>query len=218
MKKLTFLTAILLATTTFAQVPNYVPANGLVGWWPFNGNANDESGNGNNGTVNGATLTSDRNGVANQAYDFQNNTIVIPHNAELGFEPSNSFSIGLWVYKNGNQGLMHLIGKRSPNSPYFNWQIAYNTNIYFQSGTGPGLTPQVISSSILTNESWTYIVGVYNNTNWKLYVNGNLENISNDNAYMDNLSNLTIGTSGNYAPFFGIIDDIGIWNRALTDC
>jgi hypothetical protein len=35
-----------------AQVPSYVPTNGLVGWWPFNGNANDESGNGNNGTVN----------------------------------------------------------------------------------------------------------------------------------------------------------------------
>ena len=53
-----------------AQVPNYVPSNGLVGWWPFNGNANDESGNRNNGTVNGATLTSDRSGNANMAYYF----------------------------------------------------------------------------------------------------------------------------------------------------
>ncbi len=45
------------------QIPSYVPTNGLVGWWPFNGNANDESGNGNNGTVNGASLTSDRFGI-----------------------------------------------------------------------------------------------------------------------------------------------------------
>ena len=37
-----------LLNVTMAQVPNYVPTNGLVGWWPFNGNANDESGNGNN--------------------------------------------------------------------------------------------------------------------------------------------------------------------------
>ena len=52
-------------TSLYAQtVPSYVPTNGLVGWWPFNGNANDESGNGNNGTVNGATLTLDRNGAA----------------------------------------------------------------------------------------------------------------------------------------------------------
>jgi hypothetical protein len=51
-----------------AQIPSYVPTNGLVGWWPFNGNANDESGNGNNGTVNGATLASDRNDLSNSSY------------------------------------------------------------------------------------------------------------------------------------------------------
>jgi len=44
--------------------------DGLVAYYPFNGNANDESGNGNNGTVNGATLTSDRFGNANSAYSF----------------------------------------------------------------------------------------------------------------------------------------------------
>ena len=58
MKRL-ILSLLLLASFAvgFAQVPSYVPSNGLVGWWPFNGNANDESGNGNNGVVNGATLT-----------------------------------------------------------------------------------------------------------------------------------------------------------------
>jgi len=44
------------------SVPSYVPSNGLVGWWGFNGNAQDGSGNGNHGTVNGATLTTDRLG------------------------------------------------------------------------------------------------------------------------------------------------------------
>jgi len=42
-----------------------LPISGFVAYYPFNGNANDESGNGNNGTVNGATLTTDRKGVAN---------------------------------------------------------------------------------------------------------------------------------------------------------
>jgi hypothetical protein len=46
---------LFLSTMSFAQnIPSYVPKNGLVGYWPFNGNGNDESGNGNNGTVNGA--------------------------------------------------------------------------------------------------------------------------------------------------------------------
>ena len=60
-----------LATITMAQtIPSYVPTVGLVGWWPFNGNAYDESSNTNDGTVNGATLTIDRNGIVNSAFDF----------------------------------------------------------------------------------------------------------------------------------------------------
>ena len=54
----------------FSQVPSYVPSNGLVGYWPFNGNANDASGNVNNGTVTGATLTTDRFGNSNSSYEF----------------------------------------------------------------------------------------------------------------------------------------------------
>ena len=53
-----------------AQVPTYVPTSGLVGWWPFNGNANDQSGNGLNGVVTAATLAADRNNVPNAAYYF----------------------------------------------------------------------------------------------------------------------------------------------------
>jgi hypothetical protein len=57
MKNIYILTLAALPLFAAAQVPSYVPTNGLVGWWPFNGNANDESGNGHNGTVTGATLT-----------------------------------------------------------------------------------------------------------------------------------------------------------------
>ena len=53
-----------------AQVPAYVPTDGLMGWWPFNGNANDESGNGNDGMVNGASLEVDRFGFASSSYYF----------------------------------------------------------------------------------------------------------------------------------------------------
>ena len=61
---------VLISFQIVAQVPSYVPTNGLVGWWPFTGNAIDSSGNGNNGTVNGATLTSDRFGNTAKAYEF----------------------------------------------------------------------------------------------------------------------------------------------------
>ena len=47
-----FTLCALLVIPAAAQVPSYVPTDGLVGWWPFNGNANDESGNGNNEGIN----------------------------------------------------------------------------------------------------------------------------------------------------------------------
>ena len=89
-----------LFITANAQVPGYVPQNGLVGWWPFNGNANDESGNGNDGTVNGPTLTTDRFGNANSAYDFDgvDDYIRIPDAPEFDFG-INDFTISVWVNK-----------------------------------------------------------------------------------------------------------------------
>ena len=56
MKTRLFLFFTFFSFFTIAQVPNYVPSDGLVTWWPFNGNANDESGNGLDGTYNGIDL------------------------------------------------------------------------------------------------------------------------------------------------------------------
>ena len=94
---LTAVATISLATATIAQVPNYVPSNGLVGWWPFNGNANDESGNGNHGTVNGASLTADRNSKANSAYNFNgSNYILISTINQLTTTNNSKVSISFW--------------------------------------------------------------------------------------------------------------------------
>lgn len=84
---------------SFSQVPNYVPSTGLVGWWPFNGNANDESVNANSGTVNGATLTTDRFGNGNSAYYFNGgNWIEISSNGLNGIYNNDSRSISFWAY------------------------------------------------------------------------------------------------------------------------
>ena len=83
--------------TTF-EIPDYIPLVGLVGWWPFNGNASDESGNGNNGTVDGATLTSDRQGK--QAYKFDGIDDIIKINSMIDNLGTNDFSVSLWILKN----------------------------------------------------------------------------------------------------------------------
>ena len=57
-----------LSFGAFAQIPT----NGLIGYWPFNGNAKDQSGNNNNGVCGTVTLTTDRFGNPNSAYYFSN--------------------------------------------------------------------------------------------------------------------------------------------------
>ena len=96
-KQLLFVVTIILTATFYAQnIPSYVPTNGLVGWWPFNGNANDESGNGNHGTVNGATLTSDRNVKENSAYDFHGDNDYIDISTTNGNFNNQQYTISLW--------------------------------------------------------------------------------------------------------------------------
>ncbi|MEJ6801976.1 MAG: hypothetical protein QNK77_12425, partial [Crocinitomicaceae bacterium] len=105
MKRLLLLITICISSVSFGQVPNYVPTNGLVGWWGFNGNANDESGNGNNGTVNGATLTTDRFGNPNSAYDFDgvDDFIEVLDTPELSFG-SDNFSVAIWFAMKDSTG------------------------------------------------------------------------------------------------------------------
>jgi hypothetical protein len=70
--------------------------DGLVAYYPFNGNANDESGNGNDGTVNGATLSEDRFGNADSAYSFNgiDNYIAVLDSPELN---PNTITISAWI-------------------------------------------------------------------------------------------------------------------------
>ena len=97
MKKL----AVILLSLTLVFIlggSGYADLNdGLVAYYPFNGDANDESGNLNNGIVNGATLTEDRFGNQNSAYNFDGTSdyIRLPHQKINIFQPS--FSISLWI-------------------------------------------------------------------------------------------------------------------------
>ncbi|MBL8027669.1 MAG: immunoglobulin domain-containing protein, partial [Fibrobacteres bacterium] len=70
------------------------PVSGLVAYYPFTGNANDVSGNGYNGTVSGATLSSDRFGNSNSAYKFNGSNYIDIGNSVLA--TNSDFSISLW--------------------------------------------------------------------------------------------------------------------------
>ena len=89
---LTLTISIAISTITLhAQVPNYVPTNGLVGYWPFNGNAIDESGNGNNGTLGNTISVSDRFGNPNGAYYMNDSKITLGNTFHVQSNQSYTF-------------------------------------------------------------------------------------------------------------------------------
>jgi hypothetical protein len=178
MKKLLFV-LLVLSVTAKAQVPSYIPTNGLVGYWPFNGNANDASGNGNNGVVNGATLTSDRNGNSNSAYSFNgvNDFVEVNHSASLAFSTGVTFSSWLNIPDSSlnTTGLCvrQPIGKQVSTSVS---GIGFETT----DAIAPKFTPQFYiqggvqyeDNNPLTINNWFHLVGTYDGSILKLYKNG----------------------------------------------
>ena len=230
MKKIILLLVVGIALTTqtlFAQVPSYVPTNGLVGYWPFNGNANDQSGNGNNGTVNGATLTTDRLGNADSAYSFNGNSgITIPHSTSLIVGNSSTFSF--WLKYNSLSNGFNLVFKKGivggcPDSGYYFAYDGIPGPVFKCFGYGvPGNCSGISDSSSLDNQ-WHNIVVVYNLQNSQIYFDGILQdgdaNSNLSQAIFNTVEPLIIGYyNGPYSgtSWNGLIDDFGIWNRALT--
>lgn len=252
MKKIILTIALGLFVTpiTNAQdLPSHVPTDGLVAYYPFNGNANDESGNGNHGTVNGATLSSNRNGDDNSAYDFQvldwdagNNGgdyIYIPHSSEFNFE---SFTLSAWVYRKSagaSNSPQHLTimrkfeeGYNNPNGESWHFDIAHGTDNggsiligrVIEQSPSPAINFECASTNTIIEREWTNVIMTYSDKTIKTFING-VESCSstNNNITLNTLgtSGISIGMSiqanGNWGPFDGSIDDIGIWDRALTE-
>ena len=206
-----FLTAVAtlgLTAATLAQVPSYVPTNGLVGWWPFNGNANDESGNGNNGTVNGATLTADRFGNANKAYSFDG----VDDNLGLGnFFNFYNFSISIWTNPGIQNG--HAVIIDNYHSSSNNWVFQAISN--FQNNGYNFLNSNEI---LLSTEQWNHILLMSDANTIKVYLNSNLVSVTQFSINYNNPPSLFLGfwQQANARFWKGKLDDIGIWNRALT--
>ena len=233
-KQLLFVVSIVLTATFYAQnIPSYVPTNGLVGWWPFNGNANDESGNGINGVNHGAVQTTDRKGKPNSAYIFFGSEwIECPYNPILNVGVG-SFTLSCWASKNGGNTFQHFITKNEIS------ELPNSTTSYALRYHGPGIGMYAsgdannsngsIATDALNNLStWNHFVGVYNAElgTISIYVNGTLSISSTNNPNPQNYNN-------NGGLFFGVehptvdlpsgpqflegkLDDIAIYNRALT--
>lgn len=236
------LTICIFSFNGLAQTP--------VASYPFNGNANDVSGNGNHGILQGSvppSLTTDRFGNPNSAYQFGGyyspNWIRVPNAASLQF--NKRFSISLWfkqctfggmdgwggysptgqniLYGKAGDGYAAAPGIYSGTSTSSSGQLNVSFNNKLCYGGAPSCSQLGLNANLLCFDpcEWVHVVQVVDSNKSKMYINGILRDSSTLNGPANfsvaNTQPLYIGKmDGSWYPFQGAIDDISIYNVALT--
>jgi Concanavalin A-like lectin/glucanases superfamily len=222
-------TCSLLLIQSLQNLHADAPTNGLIAYYPFDGNGNDASGNGRNLTINGCGFT---NGIRGQALNFTNGRGVAKYatNPELR---TNNFSFSLWfnptTLSRGYPEWMYLVGGIEPSS----WlrlgvnapsSTIYNNHKELDFGYGGGATAGWFLSSTSTNSNsmtanvWNHIVATAQGTNEvAIYVNGRLLNkYTNNPPITIDQNSFHFGDDNNQYPVLGQMDQIRLYNRALT--
>lgn len=185
----------------------------LIAYYPFNGNANDESGNNLNGTVSGASLTMDRFNNPGSAYSFDGSDIITVAHDEL-LNSSNELSISVWVKPNIQQDAM-ILGK-SNYTTATNYLLRTKSTGFIQFEYKDFANS---SSLPLMVSQWNHIAVISQSDNSKqVYINGVLASHSTATSPYGLVNNdLTIGARSGGENFQGSIDDLWIYKSALTE-
>lgn len=215
------LSIVLISQFGFSQnVPSYIPTNGLIGWYPFNGNTNDESGNGNDGVNNGGVLDSDKDGNPSSSYYFDGNSgIDIPNSSLQG-----DFTISFWMNPSVGDYIYYPVELRSDSVPDFpgigisgnNPPCNLDTSIVYLFDGESGCYNVLNSNLQYNNSQFHFVVVSRMDTSYRI-------TIDNSSVYDDttlnifSINSVVLGIRENGYGFTGILDDIGIWERYLTD-
>ncbi|HPQ35875.1 MAG TPA: Ig-like domain-containing protein, partial [Tenuifilaceae bacterium] len=189
----------------------------LVAYYPFNGNANDESGSGYNGTPYNTTLVNDRFDSENSAYYFDGASSSITIGNQLGLiNGSSPFTLSAWIYPEDFVTQQHtILGERDGGD---NYQFAvHNSSIYF-SYWDMGVE-SAFEGKQLSIGAWQLLTVTYDGNYLNLYVDGELDQSHEVVINIDNNpSNLYIGTyDGSNMYFLGNIDEVRIYSYALSE-
>ncbi len=226
MKKLVFLLGLM--QLAFLVEINGQLTNGLVSYWKFDettlGNVLDSKGN-NNGTTEGGMLMPGMTGIIDKAM-FIEGYVSVPYSTSLDIT-GNAITLSAWIKPSVTGKTQMIMSKihatHSHVSPYFQ----YNLQLYYGSSkmyprfllsVGGVVKMAANSAHNLNVNEWYHIVGTYDGTTMRLFLNGTqiasspvTGNISGYNTP------LYFGVNGaNGEDYLGLIDESGIWNRALT--
>ena len=182
------------------------PTMGLIHYYPFLGDADDYGQETKNGTVEGATLTTDRNGVEDSAYSFDGVARIT-----LDYFPvPDTFTLSAWIKTAETSGNI-LLWREIPPGPGTDGEglLVYENHITFTESNGL-MVNDIIGNTNIASDSWVHVVAVKSGDALILYVNGTYETADTLSMTLI-LNELTIGDS-----FIGKIDDVRVYDRALS--
>ena len=230
----------LLLVILHGSISAQPPTNGLIAFWPFNGNALDASGNGRNGSVWGPTLVDDRFGTTGSAYYFNgvSDSIVIPDNAAFQFKMTDSYTISLWMKScdtrltfpprlifghppghAGNAGFFYISHLQNPLISRFGMAVNGTLPLLPGGGYYDGLWHHVV----ITVADTLRVPEANSSRSTQLFIDGQRVVNRSDPGVINGRNNdkvvndpLRFGSSFGYDSYEGVIDDTRIYNRALT--
>jgi formylglycine-generating enzyme required for sulfatase activity len=217
------------ASATLTVLPASVQSgkSGLIAWYPLNGNANDASGNGNNGTAYHASYTSNQLGQQNAAFNFNgtNSRIAVPDSSV--FILTNSLTLAAFIKpgQTQNQYESQIIFRGDGGLAPYSIEMRGNGTVAFMLESDTN-NPIALQAPITSNQ-WHQVAGTLdgNSGQMKLYIDGavvasTITAIRPFGVLTGANPGLGIGDLQSAYPvgiFTGAIADVRIYNRALAD-
>jgi hypothetical protein len=192
---------------------------GLVGHYTFAGDAADASTYANDGTIQGAVLTTDRFGTPNSAYEFDGVSDVIVIGAYTNMSPTEALSVAAWIKTNSAAGSPAIYDRLETGDGF---GLRLNGAGKLRLTINGGVMSDVISTTVIDDGVWHCVVGTYdrNAGMLKVYVDGVLEGTEFSTEFIDYMPeprNSIGGVGGTAHVYFdGSIDEVRIYERALT--
>ena len=193
---------------------------GLVAYYPFDGDAHDATTNGNDGVVSGALLTTDRFGQTEHAYHFDGVDDHVNCGSDQSIRLTGVFSISAWVNVDTFTGSLSrgIVAKGGTQTAYPRYALSRHSDSFSMWSGDGSYNGSVGSVSSLTND-WCLLTAILRGDGTdeaELWMNGERVSVGSLDYPTDTSEPLFIGQWRPGVAFPGYIDDVRIYNRALS--